>query len=748
MESVTIIKRPLCLLCLGFVVMVAIVMKLYPPPEFTLGEWEEKSIEIQGIVEQIQIKNDNLVITLSGVLLNKDSKKHTIICYMNQSYQPKIGSKVLINGKAQMFSKGTNPGEFNQLQYQKSNQINFKLVNGEIHQESKKYDVIKEWLYQLKKKMVEIIQQTFSEKNSSIMKAMLLGEKGDLDKDIKSLYQRNGIAHILAISGLHISIIGMGLYGIFRKIRVPIPIAIICSILTIYLYGVMIGMGSSAFRAIFMFSLHLFAILNKRTYDLLTAMAVGAVFLLLTNPYYIYHTGFLLSFGAIMGIGLLNPILIARYQCKNRIMAKVNQALYSSFSITLVTLPILLLSYYEFPVYGIFLNLCIIPLMTILVMNGILILILGVLFQWTNQIMGTPCSLILLLYEKLCVVFQYLPYSMWITGKPNEGQIIVFYGIILGIIWFDKKIKNAGIILGIGIAIFIVTFQGSHPFSITFLDVGQGDGIFIRSKDNITYLIDSGSTSKKNLATYQLLPFLKYNGVSKLDYVFVTHMDQDHISGVMELLEGNGSRTMNIPIKILVLPTNLREKEELQDEKVQELLMLAKEAGTKIMYMEQGDVLKENELTITCLHPSKEYGAENANDGSMVLSVTYKEFDLLLTGDVEGKGEAALIEYMKQQKEKGELLDYEVLKVAHHGSNSSTVEELLEIIKVEIGIISCGKDNRYGHPHQEVINRLERKNIEYYLTSVEGAITIQINSHKINRKNRDFYEIIRYNKSK
>lgn len=769
---------------------IAIVMKLRPPTYFSLGNQRGAYVTIQGIVKQKQIKNDILVITLSNVNLNQDSKEQGVLCYMKESYQPKMGSTVTLSGKAQTFSMGTNPGEFNQLNYQRSNHIDFKLNQGEILQESIEFSKKKEGLFQLKMKMSKVLEACFHEKNASIMKAMLLGEKGELNKEVKSLYQQNGIAHILAISGLHISILGMGLYKLLRKIVLPIPIAITISIFLIYHYGLMIGMGSSSFRAIFMFSLHLFAIINKRTYDLLTALAIGAVFLLISNPYYIYHTGFLLSFGAIIGIGLLNPLFSKIYENSKResdksiykskifsnncirktfvskiriskilskicilksllfndkMNSKIISGFFSSLSVSLITLPILLCTYYEFPIYSILLNLCIIPLMTFLVIGGIMILLIGLLTNWTSIIMGLPCAIILWLYEQLCFLVQAFPFHTWIIGMPEWWQIFSYYGIMLAIICLGERLKAKYLVIGICLSIIFITFEVPKPLSITILDVGQGDGIFMQSEDNTTYLIDAGSTTKKKLATYQLLPFLKYKGVTKLDYVFLTHMDHDHISGVVELLEANRDGSVVLPIINIVLSKTLKQEKALEDETLKELLALAEATDTEIIYMERGDIMKENNLEITCLHPKSTYQSENANDGSLVLSISYHSFDMLLTGDVEGMGEVELVTYMEELERQGELVDYEMIKIAHHGSNSSTIEAFLNIAKGDVGIISCGINNVYGHPHKEVLNRMKESNMRSISTTEEGAITIEIISKKKNGIHSDFYNIISYN---
>ncbi len=202
-------------------------------------------------------------------------------------------------------------------------------------------------------------------------------------------------------------------------------------------------------------------------------------------------------------------------------------------------------------------------------------------------------------------------------------------------------------------------------------------------------------------------------------YVFISHGDEDHISGVKELLT---DQDMAIWIKTLVLPAK-----DVLDESLQKLAGLAEQNGTRTVTMECGQRVSDGKMTLTCLAPLQEYTGDIGNDSSMVLELKYKVFEMLFTGDLEGEGEQQLLN-------KGNLRDYDVLKAGHHGSKNSTSEELLRVILLEITVISLGKENRYGHPHEETLTRLENIGGRVYYTKESGAVTIVTDGERVHVK--------------
>lgn len=285
-----------------------------------------------------------------------------------------------------------------------------------------------------------------------------------------------------------------------------------------------------------------------------------------------------------------------------------------------------------------------------------------------------------------------------------------------------KIIKKVGAFIGILLfmAIFCLAVIKAHDkrgeLQITMLDVGQGDGIYIKTPAGKHYLIDGGSSDVTNVGTYRIEPYLESQGVEALDYVFVSHGDGDHTSGIEEML---ANQKLGIQIHTIVLPN-----EQVIDDALYALAELASENGTKVVIMEVGDAIEDeksfsgNQMLLTCVAPFDTYEGEIGNASSMVLDLQYGEFDMLFTGDLEKDGEEIVVD-------SGILRDYDVLKVGHHGSKYATSEKFLEQVKPEIALISAGRENAYGHPSEETLERLEDIGCEVYSTQECGAITIR-----------------------
>lgn len=255
------------------------------------------------------------------------------------------------------------------------------------------------------------------------------------------------------------------------------------------------------------------------------------------------------------------------------------------------------------------------------------------------------------------------------------------------------------------------------------VDVGQGDGIFVKSPSGKTVFVDGGSSSIDEVGRYKIEPFLKYKGVGYLDYVFLSHGDEDHISGIKELLE---RQLLGVKIGALVLPP-----QRLWDENLTEIAKQSEEKGILVYTMEQGEQLQLGELRFVCLWAPPEV-TETGNAASMVLSMSCGEFDLLFTGDLELEAEEKVSQYMEVLQERGSLPNsYEVLKVGHHGSKNATGKGLLEVCKPKIALISAGEENSYGHPNEETITRLEEHACEVYCTIECGMIDLRYTKDRI-----------------
>lgn len=647
-----------------------------------------------------------------------------VICYMEAETEteaeqlPKIGSYVRIEGKLRSFAQAGNPGEFDQCRYYQILNIQARLQNAGILEESVSYDKFRERLWHIKTYLAALIDACYENRDASLMKAMLLGEKSGLDEEIKQLYQVNGIIHILSISGLHISLIGMGFYNILRKIRCPKPVTVLLSVFFMYSYGVMTGMSISVFRAIVMFGFRIAAALFKRTYDMLSAMALAALFILIEQPLYLYHSGFLFSFGAIAAIGLFLPAVEENGPgiSEKESGCKIWKVMSASLAVSIFTMPVYLCFYYEYPLYSLFLNLLIIPGAGIILSDGLISLAVAAYYLPFGKYAAFPAHFLFSLYE-LCATFALqFPGSRNILGKPENWQVVLFIGIICGVIFCSKRWSRLQFWQWTLFALLCLTLRFQEGLQITLIDVGQGDGIYIADDMGGSYLIDGGSSTKSDVGSYQIAPFLKAEGVDTIDAVFVTHMDSDHYNGIYTLIEQTDRS--GITVKNLILPDI---GENSRGGEYQELEALALQRGISVQYIHKGESVRHGKLTLTCLHP-EEGTEQETNEASVVLYLEYEAFTALFTGDLEGSGEEAV------RKQLESLLDGKkgitVLKVAHHGSKNSTGYAFLETITPDIALISAGNNNRYGHPHEELLERLMQAGSYIYQTKEGGAVTV------------------------
>ena len=929
-------KRPLSVGCLVVVILICIVTSLSRKEPWSCPELEGQTVIVQGRVYQKEVKTqggqDKTVVYLKQVsfagdnpvedqsvvqeeaaegqlLVQKEAAERqllvqeeaaekqllvqgkcaekpaetkateNILCYLREGVpEPEIGSLVILKGTLKNFQQPTNPGQFNAPFYYQILRISFRLNQAEIQVKSDRFYKISEGLYQLRRKAGSKMDALLPEQEASVMKTMLLGEKGILDEEIKGLYQRNGIAHILAISGLHISMIGMGLYQLLRRAGLKIRLSAILASMVIVLYGMMTGFAVSAIRAIAMFLLQMLAQILGRTYDRITALAVAAVLMLVEQPLYLFHSGFQFSFLCVLGISLILPVLGN---------VRKGKKLFEGIALMAVTLPVYLGVFYQIPVYSMFLNFIVLPMMSILMGAGIVMILAAFLCTPLGISAAWLITGILMVYERLGLFTEQLPYHYWTPGCPAKWQLAVYVAILIiiaalgrtkrkavlyqrdcihkdcihrrggcakGILQEDmrrhevlqyemsqyersqhgmaqynipryevsqyeipqyemqnkrirriachggKWISAYGIPVGICwgfllLGVVILTWRFRPELQVTFLDVGQGDCIFLQTENGDSYLTDGGSSSVSKVGKYRMIPFLKYQGASQIKAVFVSHADSDHCNGIAELLEQ--AELEGIRVENLVL-TDLAD--ECRSEGYEELVELAGQNGITVQFLHEGQQLQDGELLFQCLHPSKGYRAEDLNETSMVLLVTYREFSMLLTGDVQGAGEEHLTQELQDWREPGvtqmqdvirisgeeESMEEEsiederieeqsieeqsiederieeqsieeqsienerieeqieekrsqnkmganhaeteltVLKVAHHGSKNSTSEEFLKAANPMLAIISCGEGNRYGHPHEETLERLEKADVPWFCTKDYGAITVTV----------------------
>ncbi|WP_408070641.1 DNA internalization-related competence protein ComEC/Rec2 [Butyrivibrio sp. JL13D10] len=731
-------KRPLCAVTGLLAATVFFLLQFLPAEEISYPT-DREIITVKGIISNKELRTSPKTGEKQLVLYLKTDRDRKILLYIDDlGYRLPIGCVLKVRGKVKNFPVSRNPGEFDSREYYRILKTEYSLTDVELLGIGGSEDFVSESLYDAKLYFESILDKTMSESDAGVMKAILLGDKNDLEEDIKDSFKRNGIIHIMAVSGLHISIIGMSLYKLLRKAGARIIFAAAFAICVMYMYGNMCGMSTSACRAIVMFAVNLGADIIGRSYDMLSALSLAGAMLLISQPLYIRHSGFLMSFGAVIAIGYVLPVM------PEYIKSGKLKIISASLAIMLVTLPVNMSFYYTYPVYSIVLNILILPLMSVLMFLGILSIALGAFIVQTGIITGAGCHLIIRWFLFCCDVGKALPNNTWYAGHAEIWQVAIYLIFLMMFVFLGgrsvtralnlgrNKERNKRIIIGIR---YVLLFAGlvilclriRPGLRITALDVGQGDGIVIETK-TANYLIDGGSTSKKNVAKYQIVPFLSYRGIGELDAVIVSHEDEDHISGILELIDAM-SENGSIRIKNLILPDV---SDDSKGDNYRKLVEKALERKIPISYISRGERIFNDSIDIRCLAPIKDMSTDEPNSYSTVLYIKKDEFKGLFTGDVDGEGQELLRKYIKDNCE--EYQDITLLKVAHHGSRYTSDKEFLDIVNPRISIISCGINNRYDHPHKELMERLENTGSGIYVTAKSGAVIASFANKKMEIK--------------
>ncbi|SHJ85498.1 DNA internalization-related competence protein ComEC/Rec2 [Hespellia stercorisuis] len=751
-------RRPVCLCCLLFLLLQMILIRGFQvyddrePPWLEALVQQERPATVEGQIYQKEIKEEYDVFYLkcsslqSKIIiyikrespedLQKQSQKeqHKQSQEQSQKKQQKqpvkdlninvihIGNRIRVTGEASLFDVPRNPGNFDQNFYYRKQGIQGAVWADSVEVTDTEIYRLRDRLSQIRQRWKELLIEILGEEKGNTMSAILLGEKSGLDAELKELYQITGIGHILAISGLHMSFIGIGLYKLLRRGGFSFFTAGMAGTCFLLCYTIMIGCGVASVRALVMYGIRMGAEITGRVYDMLTSLAIAAMVILIWRPLYLLDAGFLLSFGAVAGALLLSPVLEQALRVEDEsaggmaaVQVQFLRGLCSGLGIHLMIFPVMLYFYYEFPPYSILLNLLVIPLMSAVLGAGVTGSFLSAIFLPAGRWVLHICVPILWLYEKSCRLTMALPFCRLVFGRPVLWQILLYYLVLL-FLWMVLKYtkkktgRQLGVVLMAAVVCVLAVGHGNRgKVRFTMLDVGQGDGMFLRGPSGVTYLIDGGSSDVKSVGRYRIEPFLKSQGVGVLDYVFVSHGDADHMNGIEEMIE---RQSVGVKVRCLVLPV-----QELWDENLTELAQTAADRNTRVLTIRESQCLTEGTMTLTCLQPDTDFPGEIGNASSVVLKLSYGAFDMLLTGDVEGAGEDEL--------EKNPVLgECEVLKVAHHGSKNSSSETMLNKIRPEVSLISAGRENRYGHPHADTIDRLENVESRIFCTQELGAITI------------------------
>ena len=658
------------------------------------------------------------------------------------------GRKISCTGSFEAFDGELNPGQFDAASYYKNEGYTGILDAKDIRlvkeEESFSPDI---YLHRLNLAISDKYKKILGDKNAGSLSAMVLGDKRGLDEEIKELYQENSISHLLSISGLHISLLGGAVFLFLRRLKVSFRFPLIASSIILIIYGAFTGFSVSTSRAVIMMSVLFISFVIGKSYDLPSGLALAALILIVINHRAIYQSGVLLSFFAVIGIFYIMPELLYIFKVdiyhKKGIIKGLHlflASIISSISILLATLPIVLNNFYEVSLTGIILNIIVIPLMSLVVITGLL----GGFVALVSEILGSfilgITHYILNLYTLFCRLGDRLTFLRLIIGKPDKWQIVLYYLILVIVFYFlalkrrENKLRSLKnnlpegyntykriVVTGLmTFTSFLIIAYKPREFSINMLDIGQGDCFVVNDGNNDIYISDCGSTTVQNVGKTRLLPFLKSKGWGKVDTIFISHMDKDHVNGVNDLL-----KCAEITIGRIIISASYT-SDKLNCAELEELKELAKMRDIKLFYMKKGDEIVGKDISFRCIYPTGEEDIKDQNEASIVMRMDYKGLSMLFTGDIAGSTEEKIIDSTGK-----DILDCDILKVCHHGSKNSSTDDFLKKVSPKLYLISCGLMNRYGHPHRDALSRMTGEGGRILRTDHMGGTQIKLADGKL-----------------
>ncbi len=656
---------------------------------------------------QVEDQNKNIV-QLSYKMKSASEKK--------QMRQLHAGVSCIFDGERKEPQIARNFHGFNYRDYLYKQNIHFILEATYISECRKTSLSLVQWILLLRQQAILGVTEMFPEQSGAFMNALLFGDRQQMTFEVEEQYQQFGLVHLLAISGSHIVLLMVIMYFILLRSGVTREIATVCLIFFIPIYMILAGASPSVIRASITGVLMLIAFMCSIRLSSLDALSITAICMLIFDPYLVFNIGFQFSFVGSFALLLSAPLLL---ESGNGV---IRNSIYISLISQLVSTPILLYHFGYYSPYSIFLNILYVPFLSLIVLPcSIIILICLPIIPFLAKSFANVLSIGLNLSNDFLSYCESLPFTRLNFGQTPILLVALYCVSIISVLMvWERRISKGMMFIFAGIFLFISTGHYVYPYfresgSVTFLDVGQGDAILIRLPyDQEIYLIDTGGTIRLNKEEWQrkkhefsvgndiLIPYLQKEGIKKIDKLIVTHGDADHIGAAQELLS-------NITVKEVVFG---RKEQEAILEKAVKKQALEKEV--KISEVEEGESWRVNEAEFFVLAPTGKERSEN--NASIVLWAKLGGITWLFTGDLEEEGEKGLVATYPD-------LRADVLKVAHHGSNTSSITPFLSAVQPNIAIISVGERNRYGHPHKEVIERFEKMGIEIWRTDKQGAIS-------------------------
>ena len=559
----------------------------------------------------------------------------------------------------------------------------------------------------IKEKMIDNANRNMPKRTANLLLGILIGERDNIQEDIIESFRTANLSHILAVSGAHTSYIILGITYLISKSKTPKRIGYIITIINLLIFIIITGASYSVVRACIMAIVVIGAKICYRKENFFTSICISLIIILIQNPFAINDIGLKLSFMGTAGIVIFNKS-ITNFFIKLKIKQKIAEALSVTFSAQLMIMPITILNFNTISLTFFISNILASPLLGIIIIFGFISIFISSILNPISKILFLILHIFLELLILVSKVTEKIPGSSILVKTPNILFAIVYYILILFFNYFfvikqnptrrfHKKIikiitiKNIKNTVKVIVVVFLIMLLLTRivriinpTLKIYFIDVGQGDSTLIVTPKNKKILIDGGE-GKTNV----LFQYLLDRRINKIDYIIISHFDSDHCNGLIEIIE-------KMRVENIVMSKQSKESEEYK-----KILEIIKQKNIKVSSVKAEDkIIIEKNLYTKILNPAEKFEFQDLNNNAIVAKLVYKNFSMLFTGDIE-KAEENLAKKYKNE------LKSTILKVAHHGSKTSTSEEFLKYVEPQIALIGVGENNKFGHPNQITIEKLK-----------------------------------------